>query len=236
MTAQTIASLAVDSLIANGIDTLYCVPGVQNDAFFDALYHRRDRLRPVHARHEQGAAYMALGAALATGQPQAVSVVPGPGFLNASAALATAHSLNAPVMALVGQIPSRTIGKATGQLHEIDGQFEILAKFTKHAEHVTDGGRAPAQLAEAWRALRSGRPQPVGLEIPVDCWLKATDYDPAVLAAPAPAAPVVNTDQLRAAVSAIRAARCPLIVVGSGAQAHAADVRTLAHRLGAGVV
>lgn len=236
MTAQTIASLAVDSLIANGIDTLYCVPGVQNDAFFDALYHRRDRLTPVHARHEQGSAYMALGAALATGQPQAVSVVPGPGFLNASAALATAHSLNAPVMALVGQIPSGTIGRATGQLHEIDGQFEILGKFTKHAEHVADGARAPAQLADAWRALRSGRPQPVGLEIPVDCWLKPTDYDRGTLAVPARATPVPKADQLDAAARAIRAARCPMIVVGGGAHAHAANVRALAHRLGAGVV
>ena len=77
-----VAELAVESLIANGIDTLYCVPGVQNDPFFNALYDHTDRLRPLQARHEQGAAYMALGAALATGRPQAFCLVPGPGFLN----------------------------------------------------------------------------------------------------------------------------------------------------------
>ena len=85
-------------LIENGIDTLYCVPGVQNDNLFDAIYHRQQALRPVHARHEQGAVYMALGAALATGRPQAYSVVPGPGFLNGTAALCTAQALNTPLL------------------------------------------------------------------------------------------------------------------------------------------
>ena len=49
-------------------------------------------MRTVHTRHEQGAAYMALGAALATGKPQAYAVVPGPGLLNSAAALLTAYS------------------------------------------------------------------------------------------------------------------------------------------------
>ena len=66
---QTVAKLAVDSLIENGIRNLYCVPSVQNDPFFDKVFDRTDVLRPIHARHEQGAVYMALGAALATGKP-----------------------------------------------------------------------------------------------------------------------------------------------------------------------
>ncbi|MCP5075468.1 MAG: hypothetical protein GY947_19520, partial [Rhodobacteraceae bacterium] len=84
-----VAKVVVDSLIANGIDQLYCLPGYQNDDFFDVLYDKQARLAPIHTRHEQGAVYMALGAALATGRPQAVSLVPGPGFLNGTAALAT---------------------------------------------------------------------------------------------------------------------------------------------------
>ena len=67
--SQTVASLVVESLIANGFDQLYCLPGVQNDDFFDALYDRQDALTPIQTRHEQGAAYMATGAAIATGQP-----------------------------------------------------------------------------------------------------------------------------------------------------------------------
>ena len=66
-------------MIAHGIDTIYALPGVQNDFLFEALFKAADRMRTVHTRHEQGAAYMALGAALATGKPQAYAVVPGPG-------------------------------------------------------------------------------------------------------------------------------------------------------------
>ena len=100
----TIAKLAVEALIANGIDQLYCLPGVQNDHFFNALFDHTDAITPMLTRHDQGAAYMAKGAALATGVPQAFCVVPGPGFLNTTAALSTAYGMNAPVLALVGQI------------------------------------------------------------------------------------------------------------------------------------
>ena len=102
---SNVAELTIETLIANGIDQLYCLPGVQNDHFFYALYDRTDALKPIQSRHEQGAAYMAMGAALATGKMQAFCVVPGPGFLNAAAALSTAYAVNAPVLAIVGQIP-----------------------------------------------------------------------------------------------------------------------------------
>src|SRR5689334_22092867 len=92
------AESTIKTLIANGIDTLYCLPGVQNDDFFDALHRVGGAIKPINARHEQATAYMALGAALATGKPQAYCVVPGPGFLNTTTALATAQSLCAPVL------------------------------------------------------------------------------------------------------------------------------------------
>ena len=59
---KNVAELAIETLVANGIDQSYCLPGVQNDHFFDALYDRTDALRPIQSRHEQGAAYMAMGA------------------------------------------------------------------------------------------------------------------------------------------------------------------------------
>src|SRR5918911_2760650 len=101
----------VQALIAHGIKSIYCLPGIQSDHLFNALFDAGDALQVVHTRHEQGAAYMALGAALATGKPAVYSVVPGPGFLNSTAALATAYSTGAPVLALIGQIPSRLIDK-----------------------------------------------------------------------------------------------------------------------------
>ena len=95
-TSLTTAQAVVSMLELNGIDTLYCLPGVQNDSFFDALYDRTNAIRPIHARHEQACAYMALGHAMATGKPSAYCVVPGPGFLNTTAALSTAYGANAP--------------------------------------------------------------------------------------------------------------------------------------------
>ena len=110
---------------------------------------------PPDTRHEQGAAYMALGAALATGKPQACAVVPGPGLLNASAALLTAYSMNAPVLALVGQIPDADIGRKLGHLHEINDQAGILARLVDHAKLVPSPSCA-AMVAEAFRAMAPG--------------------------------------------------------------------------------
>src|SRR5438445_3427182 len=81
---MTTAEATVAALIAHGIDTIYALPGVHNDPLFDALFNAAGRIRTVHTRHEQGASHMALGAALATGKPQAYAVVPGPGLLNSA--------------------------------------------------------------------------------------------------------------------------------------------------------
>jgi len=86
MPRLTTAEATVETLLRHGLDTVYALPGLHNDLLFDAFYHAGDRLRVIHPRHEQTAAYMALGAALATGQPQAFAVVPGPGLLNAGSA------------------------------------------------------------------------------------------------------------------------------------------------------
>src|SRR5207248_4969207 len=123
---MTTAEATVSALIAHGIQTIYALPGVHNDALFDALFKAADHIRVIHTRHEQGAAYMALGAALATGEPAAYAVVPGPGFLNSTAALATAYACNAPVLALIGQIPAAAIGRHLGLLHEIPDQLGIM--------------------------------------------------------------------------------------------------------------
>jgi len=122
MPIMTTAEATVAALIAHGLDTIYTLPGVHNDPFFDALFKAADRIRTVHTRHEQGASLMALGAALATGKPQAYCVVPGPGLLNSATGLLTAHGTNAPVLALIGQIAQAAIGRGYGHLHEIRDQ------------------------------------------------------------------------------------------------------------------
>ena len=162
----------VATLIAHGLHTVYALPGVHNDHLFDALHPASDRLRVVHTRHEQGAAYMALGAALATGKPQAYAVVPGPGLLNSGAALLTAYGMNAPVLALIGQIPAAAIGRGEGHLHEIRDQAGILARLVDHAARIDGPAEASAKVAKAIRSMGQGRPGPAALECAIDVWGK----------------------------------------------------------------
>ena len=115
-------------------------------------------MRTVHARHEQAAAYMALGAALATGKPQAYAVVPGPGLLNSSAALLTAYSMNAPVLALIGQIPDADIGRDLGHLHEIRDQAGIIARLVDHSARI----RTPQDASRHHRAGDARHVRPAG--------------------------------------------------------------------------
>ncbi|MEC7764982.1 MAG: thiamine pyrophosphate-dependent enzyme [Pseudomonadota bacterium] len=228
---ETVAKRMVDRLIDEGFERIYCLPGVQNDDFFDVLYDEQDKLVPIHTRHEQGAAYMALGAAMATGKPQVCCIVPGPGFLNATAALSTAWAVNAPVFMLVGQTSARGYGKELGELHEIPDQLSILAQLTKSAARLDDGARGGEVIDTAMEHLRSGRPRPVGIEVPVDVWTQTCAQG----AVPAKAKPAVSTDDLNRAADLIRPAKRPLIVVGSGALDHADAVRALAAEIGAPV-
>jgi acetolactate synthase-1/2/3 large subunit len=223
----------VQALIAHGITSVYCLPGIQSDHLFNALFDVGDALNVIHTRHEQGAAYMALGAALATGKPQVYSVVPGPGLLNSAAALATAYSTSAPVLALSGQIPSKFIGKGHGLLHEIPDQLGILKTLTKWATRIEQPQDAPGLVAQAFQQMTSGRSQPVGLEIAPDILQARADIDPA--APLPPLAEALDEDAIERAAKLLEKAERPLIFVGGGALDAASDVKALAERLGAPV-
>ena len=242
--------LMVRALLAHGLETIYCLPGVQNDAFFTAIFDAGGRPRPVHTRHEQGAAYMALGAALATGRPAAYAVVPGPGVLNTLAALSTAYATNARVLCLTGQIPSRAIDRGWGQLHEIPDQLGIIRHLTKWAERITTPAEVGPKVAAAFQQFASGRPRPVGLEIPSDILAARAEGNPFAFAledhaALEPPLPPLDGAALEQAIALLSKAERPLIFVGSGALDAAAEVRALAehlqapvisHRLGRGVL
>jgi acetolactate synthase I/II/III large subunit len=235
-TAQqmTSAEAVVAALTAHGLDTLYALPGVQNDHLFDALYRAGNRIRTVHTRHEQGAAYMALGAALATGKPQAFAVVPGPGLLNASAALLTAYSMNAAVLALVGEIPERDIGRHLGHLHELRDQAGVVARLVDFSDRIRAPADAPRLVAEAMRAMASGRRGPAALACAIDMWGAAGPVAPHEPLAPHE--PAIDHDAILAAAKRLGAAKNPMIVCGGGAQGASAEVSELAALLQAPVL
>ena len=99
----------IRAVLRHGVDTVFGLPGVQTYPIFDALQRQSNQIQTIGVRHEQAAAYMAMGYAKATGRPGVCSVVPGPGVLNAGAALLTAVAVNAPVMLLTGQRTIREV-------------------------------------------------------------------------------------------------------------------------------
>lgn len=230
-TAQTVVSM----LEVNGIDTLFCLPGVQNDPFFDALYDRTNAIRPIHARHEQACAYMALGYAMAAGKPSAYVVVPGPGFLNTTAALSTAYAVNAPVLALTGQIQQSMIGRNVGLLHELPDQLAIMRGLTKWADRIPSPNAAPGLVNEAFRRLLSGRQRPVALECAMDTWARRAPVELIGTAAMADPCPV-DEDAIERAAKLLGGAQRPMIVVGGGAQGAGEFVQRIAEMLDAPVM
>ena len=232
---MTTAEFAVAALIAHGIETVYALPGVHNDSLFDALFNAGKRVRTIHTRHEQGAAYMALGAALATGKPQTYAVVPGPGLLNSSAALLTAYGMNAPVLALVGQIPQAAIGRGFGHLHEIRDQAGIISRLVDFSARIREPNEAAPLIAQALRAMASGRPGPAVLECAMDVWGRTAPARSIEAALPAPAPPL-DENAIEDAARRLGASQRPLIVVGGGAQDAAAEVNELSRVLQAPVL
>ncbi len=230
----TTGEAVVAALSAHGFDTIYALPGVHNDEFFDALARNAETIRTVHTRHEQGAAYMALGAALATGKPQAYCVVPGPGLLNSSAALLTAYGMNAPVLALFGQIPEKNIGRGFAYLHEIGDQAGIIARLVDWSARIRSPNEAPRLVAKAIQSMFVERPGPAALECAIDVWGRIGAVRP-VAPLPVPAPPI-DEDAIKAAAKRLGAAKRPLIVAGGGALDASAEVRQLAELLQAPVL
>jgi acetolactate synthase I/II/III large subunit len=224
----------VEALIAHGVDRVYGLPGAQMYPLFDALQQRADRIRTFGARHEQTCGYMAFGHARSTGRPGVFAVVPGPGVLNAAAALCTAMGCCAPVLCPTGQVPSAFLGRGRGHLHELPDQLGTLRSIVKWAARIERPEDAPAMVAEAFRQMLTGRPGPVALEM---CWdvMGATGDVPPPQPASIPPAAEPDPAEIDAAARILAKAKRPMIMTGSGAQHAAAEVLALAEALDAPV-
>ncbi len=216
---------------ANGVDTVFGLPGAQIYPLFDAL-KRSDRIRTITTRHEQGAGYMAMGYAKATGRPGAFTVVPGPGVLNTSAALCTAMGCNTPVICLTGQIMSEFLGVGRGHLHELPDQAATLRTIIKHADHIADPRVAFRQVNEAFGIMQTGRPGPVSVEM---CWdTMAKSWEVEILPGNERIdRPEVDEDAIAAAARLVENSKNIMIMCGGGAQHAVEEVRELASMLGA---
>jgi len=229
----TCSDAIVKSLLDHGVDTIFGIPGAQTYAFFDALGRYKTDIKLIITRHEQGAAYMAFGYAKSTGKVGTYCVVPGPGLLNSTAALCTAH--NAPVLCIAGQVPSTYLGVGHGMLHELADQLGILRSLTKWAGRIDHAAETPAYMATAFKHLTSGRVRPVALEVPMDILAEKAPVDVNFPEMPS-ASYDANPETIKAAAKMLRSARNPMILVGSGAVHAGEEVAALAKLLQAPVV
>ena len=172
--SKTGGEALVESIKAKGVEVVFGIPGVQLYHLMDAFY-KHSEIKFIVTRHEQGAAYMADGYARASGKEGVCVVVPGPGLLNASAAIGTAYSASSPVLVLTGQINKDYIALETGELHEIHEQLDVMKPITKSAERVVDASQIEAAVERAFYQLRTGRPRPVEIEVPPDTFAEEFD-------------------------------------------------------------
>ncbi len=241
---ETTGQAMTRSLIENGVDTVFGIPGAHMYDFNDALYEKREKVRFIHTRHEQGAGYMAYGYAKSTGRIGAYTVVPGPGVSNSGAALCTAYGANSPVLCLTGNIMSHLIGQGRGQLHELPDQLATLRGITKVAERIDHQSETGRVMAEVVGKMLSGRQGPGTIEAPWDVFgMEGPELDlPETTRAPEPQ---VNPEKIKAAAAILANTRNPLIMVGGGAVDAGDEIALLAktlnapvtsHRSGKGIV
>ena len=223
----------IRAAMANGIDTVFGIPGAQIYPLFDAI-HRLPGIKAITSRHEQGAGYMAMGYAKATGKPGAFAVVPGPGVLNTTAALCTASGCNTPVYCMTGQVPSTFLGSGRGHLHELPDQRATLATLVKWADRIDNPADTQLLTNKAFEQMLSGRPGPVTLEMCWDTMAKEWEVDVGQgHQTSEPAEPDGN--QIEKAAKILKDAKYPMIMVGGGAQHASAEVLYLAESLNAPV-
>jgi acetolactate synthase I/II/III large subunit len=233
MTSMTGGEAIVSGLVAHGVDTVFGLPGAQIYGLFDAV--QQAQLKVIGARHEQACGYMAYGYARSTGRPGVFSVVPGPGVLNAGAAMLTAFGSNEPVLCLTGQVPTAFLGKGRGHLHEMPDQLATLRTFVKWADRIEYPDVAPSMVSRAFQEMLSGRRGPVSLEMPWDVFTQRAEVGPSkpfdLLPPPQP-----DPDHIKSAAALVAASKTPMIFVGSGAIHAREEILELAEMIDAPVV
>ncbi len=221
---------ALLSMLENkGVDTIFGYPGGSVISIYDELLD--SSIRHILVRHEQCAAHMADGYARAKNQPGVCLATSGPGTTNLVTGIATAYADSVPMIALTGQVAAGSLG--LGAFQEVDA-YSLLMPITKHSYRVLDVNRLPHAISEAWEICQMGRCGPVHIDLPVD--QMNSDIDESMLDGKFGVKPLVeDLSSMGDAVSWIREAKRPLILVGGGAINASEEVMELARLLGAPV-
>ncbi|HEX9855564.1 MAG TPA: thiamine pyrophosphate-binding protein [Acidimicrobiia bacterium] len=227
--------MLVESLLAQGVDTLFGIPGVDTLAIYDAFLDYPD-MRVINVRHEQAAVFMADGYYRSSGRIAAALTSGGPGALNTVTAMSTAFTDSSAVLHVMNENPPGVRRKAQGYFHDLSDQFGIFRPVTGFGTQVMLAAEIPAAIERAVYAMRNRRPRPAVVEIASEAIAEQTS---APAAAPARIEHrMPDRDAVRRAASIVAAAERPVIWSGGGviAAEAATSLRRLAEWTGAPVL
>jgi acetolactate synthase-1/2/3 large subunit len=205
----------LQTLIAEGVDTIFGYPGGQIIPFYDRLYDYHDRIKHVLVRHEQGAIHAAQGYARVSGRVGVAVVTSGPGATNTITGIADAMMDSTPLVVISGQVPSALLG--TDAFQEID-VIGITLPITKWAYQIRRPEEITWAVSRAFYIASSGRPGPVVLDFAKDAQVGRTEYvyEKVHFVRSYQPVPDISPDSVAAAARLINAAERPFALVGQG--------------------
>ncbi len=208
------AELLLDALEEQGVEVIFGYPGGAVLPIYDAIY-RRDSIRHILVRHEQGALHAAEGYARSTGKVGVALVTSGPGATNAVTGLTDALLDSIPVVCITGQVARALIGTDAFQECDTTG---ITRSCTKHNYLVESAHRLSSVVHEAFHIARNGRPGPVLIDIPKDIQFETAHYTSRADARNRNCivTPEINRNQIDQVVDLMRYARRPVFYTGGG--------------------
>jgi acetolactate synthase I/II/III large subunit len=223
---MTGAEVLVDTLINEGVDTIFGIPGSKFLDALDTMWFRRDKLRFITTRHEQGAAFMAMGFAMARQSVGVCYATLGPGTTNLITGIADAYKNAVPVVALGGMMASHHLGRDGWQ--EID-QASIMRPITKESVVMPNPQNISLYIHRAFRMASMHLPGPVYLAIPMDQLGSQVEYERnAFYRSTVPSESVVDEETLQRVISLLNDAKSPVILTGREVIWEKADQEVLA--------
>ncbi|MBK50317.1 MAG: biosynthetic-type acetolactate synthase large subunit [SAR202 cluster bacterium] len=212
------AQLVCESLMKEGVDTIFGLPGGAILPLYQTL-PEYTQLKHILVRHEQGAAHAADGYARVTGKAGVAWATSGPGATNLITGIATAQMDSVPMVVITGQVSRASIGSDAFQETDTTG---ISLPVTKHNYLVMDAADIPMIIKEAFHIATTGRPSPVLVDIPKDVFTEEVEYPdgliyPESLNLPGYKPSVAgNIGQIKKAAKLINKSAKPVILAGHG--------------------
>ncbi len=207
------AEILVETLIEQGVDTIFGYPGGAVLNIYDALYERQDKIRHILTSHEQGAAHSADGYSRSTGKTGVCLATSGPGATNLVTGIATAFMDSIPMIAITGNVDVNLIGRDSFQEVYIAG---ITMPITKHNFVVRDVTKLADTVREAFIIANSDRPGPVLIDIPKDITSAVCEYEPQPPVQLVRDIPEVKDEVLDMVADLIRKSERPVLYFGGG--------------------